>query len=109
VSMLDIANERRVPDITDRRLDVRTFPTLHGASELLEEYLPRMLDLGERPHLDHAEEWWRIRDEFDATFAEHGWDADESRVAFDLMVAFAEHLRRVAESIPRLAGSMLDI
>lgn len=70
--------------------DVRHFPTLENASTLLDEFLPQMMALLEKPHLDSSLEWWSLLDQLDAIFAEHGWEGDESRVAFDLLVAFAE-------------------
>ena len=69
--------------------DVTWFPTLADAPALLDEFLPQMIELCQRPHLDHDEEWRDIRDRLDAIFDENGWGGDESRVAFDLLVAFA--------------------
>ena len=69
-----------------------SFPpsTLGDPHAILDEYLPLMLDMIASPHIDHHEEWIALRERCDALFEWNGWLADESRVAFDLLVAFAE-------------------
>jgi hypothetical protein len=66
------------------------FPTLADAGALIDEYVPKMVRLIDSPHLDNAGEWLSLRERIDALFRDHAWEADESRVAFDLLVAFAE-------------------
>jgi len=79
-----------VAEAGTRLPDVRSFPTLADPHAILDEYLPEMAALLERPHLDHSAEWQALRDRLDELFTDNGWTADESRVAFDLLTAFAE-------------------
>lgn len=72
------------------RMDVRHFPTIADAHALIEEFVPEMVALNERPHNDHRDEWLALRDRVEAIFTEGGWTADEGRVTFDLLVAFAD-------------------
>jgi hypothetical protein len=69
--------------------NVTHFPTLADPGALIDEFVPQMVDLLNRPHHEHDEEWWSLRDQLDGIFTEHGWAGDESRVAFDLLIEFA--------------------
>jgi len=69
--------------------NVTHFPVLADAGALLDEFVPVMVALHQRPHHDHDEEWWALRGRLDAIFDEAGWTGDEARVAFDILVEIA--------------------
>lgn len=60
---------------------------LHEPYALIEEFLPRMQDAIDRPHIEGL--WHPIRVDFRATFEGTEFDDDVPDALFDLMVAFA--------------------
>lgn len=52
---------------------VTHFATLADPGALIDEYVPQMVDLMNRPHHGYDEQWWSLRDQVDASFAAHGW------------------------------------
>jgi hypothetical protein len=70
------------------------FPTLADPEALIDEFFPAIGSLLARPHLPLSDEWQALRNRLDAVFQDAGWDGDESRVAFDLLVAFAGREQR---------------
>jgi len=69
--------------------NVTWFPTLADAGALIDDNLPRMIALNERPHIENSDAWLALRNEMDELFTENAWEGDESRVAFDILVEFA--------------------
>lgn len=61
--------------------------TLADPSALIEDFLPRMQDAIDRPHVEGL--WQPIRSDFRDVFTDAEFDDDVPDALFDLMVAFA--------------------